>query len=253
MKYIIILIIIVILGIIYVNWRENNKTTENFSCDATTEEEAPLTLSDSQMAQLSQLASDAAQDALNANSSLQRGPAGPKGDQGVPGNDYISSGRLVNQKVSYTSNEANAFLPVLVTTRTSGTIPTQSLLLMDSPTLASFQYWYYNKNYTIQNKYDNKCINYDATKSTGSKVYMGDCTPGTTNQWTWGKNNKIVLKGSSPQKCLYINKPEDGVVTTDLPNASNTDAVIQAREKYYLQVKNCDSSDTYANELWSFI
>lgn len=104
MKYIIILIIIVVLGIIYVNWRENNKTTENFSCDATTEEETPLTLSDSQMAQLSQLASDAAQNALNANSSLQRGPAGPKGDQGVPGNDYISSGRLVNQKVSYTSN-----------------------------------------------------------------------------------------------------------------------------------------------------
>ena len=253
MKYIIILIVIVILGIIYVNWREKNNTKEDFSCSTTTEETTPLTLSDSQMAQLSQMASDAAQSALNANSTIQRGPTGPPGNQGVPGNDYISSGRLVNQKVSYTSNEANAFLPVLVGTRTSGTLPTQSLLLMDSPTLASFQYWYYNKNYTIQNKYDSKCINYDATKSSGNKVYMGDCTAGTTNQWTWGKNNKIMLKGSSPPKCLYINKPEDNVVTTSLPNASNTDAVIQAREKYYLKVKECDSSDTYANELWSFI
>ena len=251
MKYMIVILIVLIFGLLYYNWQ--NDTNEEFTCSTTEEEPSPLTLTDSQMAQLSQMASSAAQDALNSNNTLMRGPAGPSGDQGIPGNDYISSGRLVNQKVSYTSDQANSFLPVLVTTRTSGTIPTQSLLLMDSPTLASFQYWYYNKNYTIQNKYDNKCINYDATQSSGNKVYMGDCTPSTTNQWTWDKNNKIMLKGSSPSKCLYVNKPEDNIVTTSLPNASNTDAVIQAREKYYLKVKPCDESDTYANELWSFI
>ena len=160
MKYIITLVLIIII-ISSLIWFNQNKETEEFTC-ATTEEEStpdPLNLTSSQMAQVNQTIADQVQSTLNTGSGIYRGPPGQQGDQGVPGNDYIAAGRLVNQKVSYTSNEANAFLPTLVTTRTSGTIPTESLLLMDSPTLASFQYWYYNKNYTIQNKYDSKCIN----------------------------------------------------------------------------------------------
>jgi hypothetical protein len=261
---IILIVILVIIGIFYSKDNQlslrkfiinNNNNIENFTCDdsSTEEESYQSTLTQSQINQIKQLTNDQAMQLMNSSSSLMQGPSGGSGPQGPPGGEFQAAGRMVNQSVSYKNRKSNAFLPSMVTTRTSGTLPTQSLCLMDNPTLGSFQYWYLNKNGTIENKYDNTCINYNPTKSTGTKVYMGDCNPSDYNQWAWDKDNRILFKNGDNQ-CLSISNPESGISTTTIPGCgSKDDDCLRTGNRRYLNVKTYESGQLYDDEIWSFI
>jgi len=264
----IILVVILLIACLYISNdnmiaimdfrpREQEKQIENFTCSDTSSEEETYqsTLSQSQINQIRQLTNDQAMQLMNSSSSLIQGPTGRIGPQGPPGSDFQAAGRMVNQSVSYKNKKYNAFVPTAVVTRTSGTIPTQSLCLMDSPTLGSFQYWYLNSNGTIENKYDSKCINYNPTKSSGTKVYMGDCTPSNYNQWTWDKDNRLVFSGGT-QQCLTVSNPESGVSTTTLPGCSvsgESDDCLRTGDRRYLTVKTYKNGQLYDDEVWSFI
>jgi len=235
----------------------NNERIENFTCnDSSSEEESyQSTLTHSQINQIRQLTNDQAMQLMNSSSSLVQGPQGGIGPQGPPGGEYQATGRLVNQAVSYKNKSSNVFIPSMVTTRTSGTIPTQSLCLMDTPTLGSFQYWYLNKNGTIENKYDGKCINYNPTKSSGTKVYMGDCTPSNYNQWIWDKDNRLVFTNGQ-QQCLTVSNPESGVSTTTIPGCSispKDNDCLRTGNRRYLSVKTYENGQLFDDDIWSFI
>ena len=145
----IIIILLIFAFIIYKSYKNKNK--EKFECkDPDKDDPSQDVLSKSQKNQVKRIAKDETMKIMNQGSQFMQGPRGIIGPQGIPGGEYAAAGRLVNQKLSYKNTKENAFVPSLVTTRTSGTIPTQSLLLMDYPTIASFQYWYLNKNNTIE-------------------------------------------------------------------------------------------------------
>lgn len=231
----------------------NKQTVENF-CDAECEEEeTPVTnLSKSQMNQINQMVSDKTMSLMNSSSSFMQGPQGPTGQQGPPGGVYQAVGRLVNQSASYTSSNKNALTPSFVTTRTSGTLPQQSLCMMDTPALGSFQFWYLNSNGTIENKYDGKCINYNPLKSSGTKVYMGDCTPSDYNQWIWDKNNRLIFKNGENQ-CLSVSSPESGITTTTIPGCTDDSNCIRPGANKYLEIKTYKDGSLYDDEVWGFI
>lgn len=255
-KILIILPIIILIICIFSKQRrmKRSENVENFTCDTDTtdEENNGITLTDSQMNQIQQMVSDQTMSLMNSTSSFMQGPQGNMGQQGPPGGTYQAAGRLVNQSASYKNKKQNAFNPGLVTTRTSGTLPTQSLCLMDTPTLGSFQYWYLNKNGTLENKYDGKCINYNPTKASGTKVYMGNCSPSNFNQWTWDKNNRLLFNNGD-QQCLSLSKPESGVSTTTMPGCDSETECIRPGDKMYLQVKKYTNGTLYDDEVWSFI
>lgn len=254
MKKILFILIIVITFSILIFINNKYKKKENFTCNQQVEQENSYqdVLSKSQKNQIEQIAKKQTMSVMNTGSQFMTGPKGPQGPQGMPGGKYQALGRLVNQKVSYSNSKSNAFLPNLVTTRTSGTIPTQSLLLMDTPSLASFQYWYLNNNNTIESRFDGKCLNYNPLKSSGSMVYMGECEPNNFNQWVWDKDNRIFLRESKDGECLYINNPESNITTTSLPGCK-TGNCIRTGEQYFLKVKKCDSNKIFPDEMWSFI
>ena len=237
---------------------QKKNSVEGFTCttDCETEEEAPpTTLTQSQMNQINQMVNDQTMSLMNSSSSFMQGPQGPEGQQGPPGGTYQATGRLVNQSASYTSGNTNALTPTLVTTRTSGTLPQQSLCMMDTPALGSFQYWYLNSNGTIENKYDGKCINYNPLKSTGTKVYMGECTPSDYNQWIWDKNNRLIFKNGENQ-CLTVSSPESGITTTTIPgcsDSSDANKCIRPGANRYLEIKTYEDGTLYDDEVWGFI
>ena len=237
------------------NISKSTNQIENFTCDDTQTEESSYqnVLTQSQINQIRQLTNDQTMQLMNSSNSLMQGPSGPSGPQGQPGGEYQAVGRLVNQEISYKNKGNNSFLPSSVVSRTSGTIPTQSLCMMDYPTLGSFQYWYLNKNGTIQNKYDNTCINYDPTKSIDTKVYMGDCTPSNFNQWIWDKDNRLILKNNEKQ-CLTVSNLENGVsTTTKLGCDGNNNDCLVSGNRIYLSIKTYENGQIYDNEIWSFI
>ena len=259
---IILLVILIIMGV-YFKWNDKlalldlhrNNNIENFSCsdDVADEEGYQSALTQSQQNQLKQLVNDQTMKLMNSSSSLMQGPTGGRGPQGPPGGEFQAMGRLVNQSASYRNKESNAFTPELVTTRTSGTIPTQSLCLMDTPSLGSFQYWFLNKNGTIQNRYDNTCINYDPTKSSGTKVFMGSCEPSNFNQWIWDKDNRLVFKHGSSNQCLTVTQPQSGISTTTIPGCNGDKECLRRGNRVYLSVKDYKTNKLYDDEMWSFI
>ena len=254
MYTIFILIIIIIIAVIIL--KKYNKKKENFECKNPNEEDPTQdVLSKSQKNQVKRIAKDQTMSLMNQGSQFMQGPRGTIGPQGVPGGEFSAAGRLVNQKLSYRNTKENAFLPNLVTTRTSGTIPSQSLLLMDFPTLASFQYWYLNKNNTIENKYDGTCITYNPLKSKKNLVYMGDCKPNKYNQWKWTKDNRLLLLNSESgkQQCLVVNNSDKNISTTNLPGCEGDKSCIRTGEKYYLKISDCSPNKIFNNQIWSFI
>lgn len=231
----------------------NKQTVENFSCTAECEEEEPsCPLTTCQTNQINQMISDKTMSLMNSSSSFMQGPQGIEGQQGPPGGVYQAAGRLVNQSASYTSSNKNALTPTFVTTRTSGTLPQQSLCMMDTPALGSFQFWYLNSNGTIENKYDGKCINYNPLKSSGTKVYMGDCTPSDYNQWIWDKNNRLIFKNGENQ-CLSVSSPESGITTTTIPGCTDDSNCIRPGANKYLEIKTYKDGSLYDDEIWGFI
>jgi hypothetical protein len=191
---------------------------------------------------------------ITTQSPLLVGPQGPPGPQGPAGTSLIASGRLVNKSGSYTNpNLENSMIPNYVVTRTEGTSKTASLSYMDnlSP-FAPFQNWQLDVNNNLVNRYDGNCLTMTPTQD---KVYIDKCSNDPNQKWTWDRSNRIISTTASDSrklKCIGLTKPENNVLTTNLPGCSGKKCMSDV-PKRFLIVKDCEINDIHDDELWSFI
>lgn len=194
------------------------------------------------------------QDLITVQSPLLKGPQGPPGIQGPAGTTLIASGRLINKNGSFDSSESvNYYQPKYVVTRTEGTSPTSSLAYMDNNSaFASFQNWQLDINNNLKNRYDNNCLTMNKTKD---GLYMDKCSNNSNQKWSWDNSNRIIstseTNGNS-LKCIGLTKPEQNVLTTNIPGCSGTNCITN-QPRRYLTVKNCDMNNINEDEIWSFI
>jgi hypothetical protein len=194
------------------------------------------------------------QDLITIQSPLLKGPAGPIGIQGPAGTTLIASGRLINKNGSFDdSGTINYFSPKYVVTRTEGTNPTSSLAYMDNNSaFASFQSWQLDVNNNLINRYDGNCLTMNKTKD---GLYIDKCSDNLGQKWDWDRSNRIISKSEkngNSLKCIGLTKPEQNVLTTNVPGCSGTNCISnQARR--YLTVKDCDINNINEDEIWSFV
>lgn len=192
---------------------------------------------------------------ISTQSPLLTGPAGPPGIQGPPGSVLVASGRLVNKTGSFdpTSDKNTSFIPKYVVSRTEGTNPTSSLTFMDnlSP-FVSFQNWNLDVNNNIKNRYDGNCLTMSETQE---KIFMDKCSDNANQKWSWDSSNRIIsttASNSTKLKCIGLTKPEQNVLTTNVPGCSGRDCMTNTLRRY-LTVKDCDVNNINEDEIWSFI
>ena len=187
-------------------------------------------------------------------SPLLTGPQGPQGIQGPAGTQLIASGRLVNKKGSFSlQNKDSMSIPEYVVTRTEGTNPTSSLSFMDkwSP-FVSFQNWQLDINNNLTNRYDNSCL---TIHDSNDKLYMDKCNNSPNQKWTWDNTNRIISTSSSNSnilKCIGLSKPENNILTTNIPGCSGTDCMTNT-SRSFLVIKDCEVNNIHEDELWSFV
>jgi hypothetical protein len=192
---------------------------------------------------------------ISTQSPLLVGPQGPPGQIGPSGTTLIASGRLVNKNGSFNKSEDELNIyPKYVVTRTEGTNKTSSLSYMDnlSP-FASFQNWQLDINNNLKNRYDGNCLTMDKTLD---KLYIDKCDQQNPLQkWNWDNTNRLISPEESNQrilKCIGLTKPENNVLTTNLPGCSGTKCMSDT-PKRYLVVKDCDINNINEDEVWAFV
>ena len=194
------------------------------------------------------------QDLITIQSPLLKGPQGQPGIQGPAGTTLIASGRLINKNGSFDDSDNTNYLnPKYVVTRTEGTSPTSSLAFMDNNSaFASFQNWQLDINNNLKNRYDGNCLTLNQTKD---GVYIDKCSDNISQKWDWDNSNRIILKSQkdgNSLKCIGLTKPEQNILTTNIPDCKGTNC-ISNQPKRYLTVKNCDINNINEDEIWSFV
>jgi hypothetical protein len=200
------------------------------------------------------ISSNQLQTLITTQSPMLVGPAGPPGRQGPAGTTLIASGRLVNKSGSYsTPNIENAMIPNFVVTRTEGTDKNSSLSYMDNlSAFAPYQNWQLDINNNIINRYDGNCL---TMSSTQDKLYIDKCNNDPNQKWDWDRSNRLISTTASDSrklKCVGLTKPENNVLTTNLPGCSGKKCMSDV-PKRFLVVKDCDINTINDDELWSFI
>jgi hypothetical protein len=268
---IILLVLFLLLILIILNnnkFKRNNKYIyENFSSNKWTtpknelvkeEESLNDVLNNKQMNDLYNMIVDVSTDTLSklitTQSPLLVGPQGPPGPQGPSGTSLIASGRLINKGGSYTNTaNENSMIPNYVVTRTEGTSPSASLAYMDNlSAFAPYQNWQLDINNNLVNRYDGNCLTMNQTQD---KLYIDKCSNNPNQKWNWDRSNRIIsttASDSTKLKCIGLTKPENNVLTTNLPGCSGKKCLSDTPKKF-LVVKDCDINNVYDDELWSFI
>ena len=193
-------------------------------------------------------------DALSAQNPLMTGPAGPSGPPGPAGTKLIASGKLMNQKASFTG-KGEKTLPGKVATRTAGTNSMSSYIYLDSIIpFASFQDWQYNDKNQITNRYDGTCLTYKAGQD---ELYMDKCDDNNQKQkWFWDKTNRLIsldtsLNKKGKIKCMSISKPKTISTTSSIPDCKGK-ACENKGNVMYLTVKDCSPNTVMSDEIFGF-
>jgi hypothetical protein len=193
-------------------------------------------------------------DALSAQNPLMTGPAGPSGPPGPAGTKLIASGKLMNQKASF-SGKGEKTLPGKVATRTAGTNSMSSYIYLDSIIpFASFQDWQYNDKNQITNRYDGTCLTYKAGQD---ELYMDKCDDNNQKQkWFWDKTNRLIsldtsLNKKGKIKCMSISKPKTISTTSSIPDCKGK-ACENKGNVMYLTVKDCSPNTVVSDEIFGF-
>lgn len=191
------------------------------------------------------------QDLITTQSPLLKGPVGPPGIQGPAGTTLIASGRLINKNGSF--DDSDTFNPKYVVTRTEGTNPTSSLAYMDNNSaFASFQNWQLDVNNNLKNRYDENCLTMNQNKD---GLYIDKCSDNSSQKWSWDSSNRIISKSEkngNSLKCIGLTKPEQNILTTNIPDCKGTNC-ISNQPRRYLTVKDCDINNINEDEIWSFV
>ncbi len=190
-------------------------------------------------------------DALSAQNPLMTGPAGPIGPPGPAGSKLIASGKLLNQKGSYSkSNEVKR-----VATRTNGTNPSSSLIFLDEQTpFASYQDWQYTDNNQIKSRYDGTCLTFQPGQD---ELYMDTCSNNNQKQkWFWDKTNRLISLDTSQNKkgsikCMTVSKPKTISTTASIPDCKGNKCENKGNVMY-LMVKDCDPNNVRSDEIFGF-
>lgn len=257
----ILLILFIFLLLMIINRRNN---IENFASNQWTTNKDQLaaenaSLNDVQKTEVTNMITSISQAQLKNLVSMQSpllvGPQGPQGIQGPAGTQLIASGRLVNKSGSYDkgSDGSNYFMPKYVVTRTEGTSPVSSLSFMDniSP-FVSFQNWQLDINNNLKNRYDGNCLTMNSTQD---KLYIDKCADTPSQKWNWDSSNRIIsttASNSQKLKCIGLTKPEQNVLTTNIPGCNGKDCMTNTARRY-LTVKDCGINNINDDEIWSFL
>jgi len=258
-----IILLVLFLFFILMIINNNNKNIENFASnqwttdkDQLARESAPLNdVQKNEIKDMIQmLSAEQLKTLITTQSPLLVGPQGPPGPQGPAGTSLIASGRLVNKSGSYTNtNLENAMIPNYVVTRTEGTSETSSLSYMDNlSAFAPYQNWQLDVNNNIVNRYDGNCLTMSKTQD---KIYIDKCSNSPNQKWNWDRSNRIVSTTASDSrllKCVGLTKPENNVLTTNLPGCTGKKCLSDV-PKRFLVVKDCDINNINDDEIWSFI
>ncbi len=188
---------------------------------------------------------------LSAQNPLMTGPPGPIGPPGPAGSKLIASGKLLNQKGSYSkSNQINK-----VATRTNGTNPNSSLVFLDEQTpFASYQDWQYTENNQIKNRYDNTCLTFQSGQD---ELFMDTCSNSNQKQkWFWDKTNRLISLDTSQNKkgsikCMTVSKPKTIPTTASIPDCKGNKCENKGNVMY-LMVKDCDPNNVRTDEIFGF-
>lgn len=256
-----LLLILFILLLLFIINRKSIYTLETFASNKWTTNKDLLhaenqQLNDVQKTQVYDMINSISESKLKSlitsQSPLLTGPAGPIGPQGPAGTSLIASGRLINKSGSFDSDK-NQFLPQYVVTRTEGTSPTSSLSFMDNNnSFASFQNWQLDINNHLKNRYDNNCLTMDPKQT---KLYIDKCEDSNPNQkWNWDNSNRIISINNSNSrvlKCIGLSKPEQNVITTNIPGCSGEQCQNNTPRRY-LEVHDCQINNINEDEIWSF-
>jgi hypothetical protein len=243
--------------------KKNNRNIENFASnewttnkDTLAKEKEPLNnvQKDEVKNMIKLLSAQELKTLITTQSPLLVGPVGPPGRQGPAGTSLIASGRLINKSGSYTNpNDENSVIPNFVVTRTEGTNKNSSLSYMDNlSAFAPYQSWQLNVNNNIVNRYDGNCLTMAPTQD---KLFIDKCSNDPNQKWDWDKSNRLISTTASDSrklKCIGLTKPENNVLTTNLPGCSGKKCMSDV-PKRYLVVKDCEINSINDDELWSFI
>lgn len=193
-------------------------------------------------------------DALSAQNPLMTGPAGPAGPPGPAGTKLIASGKLMNQKSSF-SKKANISSPGKVATRTAGTNSMSSYIYMDSVVpFVSYQDWQYNDKNQIQSRYDGTCLTF---KNGQDELYMDKCDNNNQKQkWFWDKNNRLISLDTSTNKkgkvkCMSVSQPKTISTTASIPDCKGKSCENKGNVMY-LTVKDCKPNTVVSDEIFGF-
>ncbi len=193
-------------------------------------------------------------DALSAQNPLMTGPAGPAGPPGPAGTKLIASGKLMNQKSSF-SKKMDISSPGKVATRTAGTNSMSSYIYMDTVVpFVSYQDWQYNDKNQIQSRYDGTCLTF---KTGQDELYMDKCDNNNQKQkWFWDKNNRLISLDTSTNKkgkikCMSISQPKTISTTASIPDCKGKSCENKGNVMY-LMVKDCKPNTVVSDEIFGF-
>lgn len=267
----ILFFILIYLTIIEIKNRKNNLNVENFKLYETnniehfetkswTTDQKELdamnkVLSPEQKKQVENMINSKTQEKVNTmivnQKAMFEGPSGPIGPPGPSGGEYISSGRLINKEHSIDSNTNEISYNV---TRAQGENESGKTYLETKDIFSPVQEWYFYKDGTIKNRFDDKCL---TTKNIeNSDLYMSECVDDDINQkWEWEKKtNRIISKNKEAEKnferCISLSKLKLDENTNLLAGCGNNKNC--NNNKRFLKIKNCNQSVS-PDEIWSFI
>lgn len=193
-------------------------------------------------------------DTLSAQNPLMTGPAGPAGPPGPAGTKMIASGKLMNQKSSF-SKKGDVSSPGKVATRTAGTNSMSSYIYMDTIVpFVSYQDWQYNDKNQIQSRYDGTCLTY---KTGQDELFMDKCDNNNQKQkWFWDKNNRLISLDTSTNKkgklkCMSISQPKTISTTASIPDCKGKSCENKGNVMY-LTVKDCKPNTVVSDEIFGF-